>query len=76
MKKKLTRKHILIASIVVVAVLVLVIIGVVIYAKNFLSAETSIRDDWSVKTGDLLLTDEELNISIFEDSVESSINII
>lgn len=76
MKKRPSKKKILGIVLAVAVLLIIIGIGVAIYAYRFLSAETSIRDDWSVKTGTFLLTDEELNISVFEDSIESSIEIV
>ena len=59
----------------ILAVLAAVIAGVFLYARSFLSAETAIREDWSIDTGDLLASDEALNVSVFDADVPSSISI-
>ena len=58
----------------ILAVLAAVIAGVFLYARSFLSAETAIREDWSIDTGDLLASDEALNVSVFDADVPSSIS--
>ena len=67
------KKKKLIIGLIILVLLVAVIIGVFLYAKKFLSAETAIRDDWSIETGDLLASDASLNVSVFESDVEASI---
>ena len=59
----------------IVIVVAAVVIGVFLYARSFLSAETAIREDWSIDTGDLLASDGELNVSVFDADVPSSIRI-
>ena len=71
MKKK--KKWII--GLVILVLIAAVVIGVFLYAKSFLSAETAIREDWSIDTGDLLASDEELNVSVFDADVPSSIGI-
>ena len=71
MKKK--KKWII--GLVILVLIAAVVIGVFLYAKSFLSAETAIREDWSIDTGDLLALDEELNVSVFDADVPSSIGI-
>ena len=71
MKKK--KRWIIGLSIVIVAAAV--VIGVFFYARSFLSAETALREDWSIDTGGLLASDGELNLSVFDADVPSSIRI-
>ena len=67
------KKKKLIIGLAILVVLIAVVIGVFLYAKSFLSAETAIRDDWSIETGDLLTSDASLDVSVFEADVEASI---
>ncbi|HJA92773.1 MAG TPA: aryl-sulfate sulfotransferase, partial [Candidatus Eisenbergiella merdipullorum] len=69
------KKKKLLIGLAILAVAVAIVIGVLVYARNFLSAETAIRDDWSIDTGDLLVSDGELDVSVFDADVESSIRI-
>lgn len=75
MKVGKSRKKFAFIGIGIAAVLLLVLAGVYLYSKHFLSQETSLREDWSMETGDLLVSDEELNVSVFDSAFESSIDI-
>lgn len=74
MKFKMARKRYVILG-AFVAVILLIIAGVAIYTRHFMSAETAVRDDWSVETGDLLVSDEELHVSVFDAAFESTVDV-
>ncbi len=73
---KSTSKHPLFKRIaiglVALVVLVAVIFAAVVYvARSFTEQEHAVRSDWSVETGDMLSSDEELSLSIYESSATS-----
>ena len=50
-------------------------ISAVVFAENFLAGETAIRDSWEIETGNYLLSDEALNVSVYEADCESDVEI-
>ena len=70
--RKSKKKYVILGA--VVLVIVLIIAGVAVYSRHFLSAETAVRDDWSIETGDLLVSDKELNVSVFDAAFDSTID--
>ena len=79
-KKKTDEKKVLkIIGITVIIILLIIIIvaAIVVYvAKNFVAEEKEVRSSWSVETGELLQNNEELDINVYEASVNSDLKVI
>ena len=79
-KKKMNKKKILkiigIIAIIIVLIIIITVAVVVYVAKNFVAEEKSIRSSWSVETGELLHNNEDLDINVYEASVNSDLTVI
>lgn len=71
--QKIKKRYVVVG---IVVLLLLIIGGVALYANHFLSAETDIRDDWTIETGDFLLSDEALHVSSFKASFTSDLPVL
>ncbi len=71
--KKTKKKYVILGA--VAGIFVIIIAGVALYSNHFLSSETAVREDWSVETGDLLVSDKELNVSVFDAAFSSTLDI-
>ena len=74
--KKKILKIIGIIAIIIISIIVIAIAAVVYVAKNFVAEEKEIRSSWSVETGELLQNNEELDINVYEASVNSDLKVI
>ena len=71
-KKKMSlKKRILIAVIALIVIVLVVFAIVMVVARSFTDQEHVVRSDWSVETGDMLTSDEDLGLSIYEASATS-----
>ncbi len=74
--KKALGLRIAIACGVLVVAFIAVYAGVVFVGVSFTAKEGEVRSDWSVETGELIESQEDLGISVYEASVDSSLRVI
>lgn len=69
-KKKLA-KRLGVAAIILVCLAGIIFAIVMAVAKGFTEQEHAVRSDWSVETGDMLVSNEDLGLDIYESSASS-----
>ena len=65
------KKRLIIAAVILVCAAAIIFAIVMADAKNFTGQEHAVRSDWSVETGDMLNSDAELSLDIYESSATS-----
>ncbi len=59
------------AIIIIVVVIVVILCAVLIGGKMFTAAEHNVRSDWSVETGDLIVSQEDLDVNVYEAAAQT-----
>ncbi len=65
------RRTIIHGVIIAVVVIIVVWIIVVLVGRSFTEAEKAVRSDWSVDTGELLVSDDNIGISVYDATATS-----
>ena len=69
------KKKILVGAAVLVVLAAVVLAGVLVVSKYLVGGEKRTRDKWEVETGTYTFTDDEINVQMYRQPVEASIEV-
>lgn len=69
------KKKILVGAAVLVVLAAVVLTGVLVVSKYLVGGEKRTRDKWEVETGTYTFTDDEINVQMYRQPVEASIEV-
>lgn len=75
-RKKTLLRRVLIIGAVIVALALIVGAIVMFVAKSFTEQEKEVRSDWSVETGDLIHSENDLGVRLYDAGIDSQLRVV